>query len=118
MPTRGSSALDIGSRDGHFSLLMADRFERVTALDLTKPNISHQRIECVDGNASEMQFADGAFDFVFCAEVLEHIPPSALLTVCNEIQSVARNRILISGSLELGERLATPAGSRIHPGVM
>ncbi|MBZ0170159.1 MAG: class I SAM-dependent methyltransferase [Kofleriaceae bacterium] len=95
MPARGRSALDIGARDGHFSLLMADRFEGVTALDLTEPNIPHPKIRCVRGNAAAMQFTDGSFDFVFCAEVLEHVPPSALLKVCQEIERVSSHRILI-----------------------
>jgi len=72
MPKKGIHSLDIGARDGHFSLLMADIFDSVTALDLEQPNISHPRIQCVKGNAAEMQFANAAFDFVFCAEVLEH----------------------------------------------
>ncbi|MCV2356011.1 class I SAM-dependent methyltransferase [Paucibacter sp. B2R-40] len=95
MPTGGRYSLDIGARDGHFSLLMADRFERVTALDLTQPNISHPRIQCIKGNAAEMQFPDNAFDFVLCAEVLEHVPTAILQNVCQEIQRVASHQILI-----------------------
>lgn len=95
MPPTGRTALDIGARDGHFSRLMADRFEEVTALDLTEPNIPHQKIKCVKGNAAQMQFTDDSFDFVFCAEVLEHVPTSILHKVCQEIERVASNRILI-----------------------
>lgn len=95
MPAAGAHALDIGARDGHFSRLMAERFERVTALDLTRPDIPHPRIACVEGNAANMAFDDGAFDFVFCAEVLEHVPTHLLADVCREIQRVARDRILI-----------------------
>jgi ubiquinone/menaquinone biosynthesis C-methylase UbiE len=64
MPARGRQALDIGARDGHFSLLMAERFERVIALDLTTPTVTHPRVQCLKGNAAEMTFADGAFDFL------------------------------------------------------
>lgn len=95
MPTRGRNALDIGARDGHFSRLLAERFDGVTALDLTEPSIDHPRIQCVKGNAARMQFPDGAFDFVFCAEVLEHVPPAALQQVCQEIERVCSQRILI-----------------------
>lgn len=95
MPPKGRNALDIGARDGHFSLLMAARFEEVTALDLTKPSISHPKIQCVEGNAAAMQFTDSSFDFVFCAEVLEHVPPAALPTICQEIERVSGDRILI-----------------------
>lgn len=95
MPPSGRHALDIGARDGHFSLLLADRFDEVTALDLTLPRVSHPKIRCVEGNAMKMPFADGAFDFVFCAEVLEHLPASILPGVCHELERVAGSQILI-----------------------
>lgn len=95
MPTSGRHALDIGARDGHFSLLMAERFDDVIALDLTAPSIAHSKIKCHQGNAAEMEFADKTFDFVFCAEVLEHVPTDMLRKVCREIERVANHRILI-----------------------
>ena len=48
----GKSALDIGARDGHFSILLTEFFDKVTALDLLKPNISSSRITCVQGATS------------------------------------------------------------------
>ena len=95
MPARGRHALDIGARDGHFSRLMADRFDRVTALDLTEPVISHPTVRCVKGDAAELQFSNGIFDFVFCAEVLEHVPPPTLYKVCQEIERVSGQWMLI-----------------------
>lgn len=95
MPAQGHSALDIGARDGYFSRLMADRFEEVTALDLTYPNIQHPRVRCIQGNAVSMQFADRAFDLVFCAEVLEHIPTAILEQACQEMVRVSNRHILI-----------------------
>jgi hypothetical protein len=94
-PSSGRHALDIGARDGHFSMLMVDRFNKVVALDLTKPNIAHPRIECIEGNAAKMPFSDRSFDFVFCAEVLEHVPTANLSNVCREIERVACDKILI-----------------------
>lgn len=95
MPVSGEHALDIGARDGHFSKLMAERFNSVTALDLSEPSISHPKIQCVAGNAAALQFADSTFDFVFCAEVFEHIPTTLLANACQEIERVSNNRILI-----------------------
>lgn len=95
MPASGRQALDIGARDGHFSLLMADRFESVIALDLVRPNVSHPRVQCHQGDAANMIFEDCAFDFVFCAEVLEHVPAEVLHHVCKEIERVASDAILI-----------------------
>lgn len=95
MPEKGRRALDIGARDGHFSILMAERFDEVTALDLTLPEISHPKVHCEQGNAAQLPYADGAFDFVFCAEVLEHIPEPVLQDVCREIERVSDQWILI-----------------------
>ena len=95
MPSQGRQALDIGARDGHFSRLLAERFAAVTALDLNLPQIDHPKVRCLKGNAADMPFADGTFDFVFCAEVLEHIPPDILPGVCREIERVASDRLLI-----------------------
>lgn len=95
MPARGGVALDIGARDGHFSLLLAERFERVIALDLQMPTVQHPRIECVQGNAAQIDLPDNSVDLVFCAEVLEHIPSALLPQVCSELQRVSRSQLLI-----------------------
>jgi SAM-dependent methyltransferase len=95
MPQTGQMALDIGARDGHFSQLLAQNFQSVVALDLEKPRFEHPKVECVQGNAARLQYADGTFDFVFCAEVLEHIPPDLLPQVCHEIQRVCSGKVLI-----------------------
>lgn len=95
MPTSGGVALDIGARDGHFSLLLAERFERVIALDLDLPTIVHPRVECVKGNAASLELPDNSVDLVFCAEVLEHIPSALLPKVCSELQRVSRGQLLI-----------------------
>ena len=95
MPAAGTQALDIGARDGYFSLLMAERFDEVTALDLVEPEVNHPRVRCVEGNASDLPFSDATFDFVLCVEVLEHIPLSMLAEVCRELERVATRRLLI-----------------------
>jgi SAM-dependent methyltransferase len=95
MARSGPSALDIGARDGHLSLLLAERFDRVVALDLTLPQVQHPRIDCVQGDAAQMSFADRSFHTVVCAEVLEHIPPALLPRVCQEIVRVAGRHVVI-----------------------
>ena len=94
-PKSGKVALDIGARDGHFSLLLADNFESVIALDLLKPEVKHSKVQCVEGNAANLDFDTRFMDFVFCAEVLEHIPTEILAVVCHEIERVSNDKILI-----------------------
>lgn len=92
---RGKSVLDIGARDGHFSNLLTGYFERVTALDLVTPEIQHHNINCVQGDITNLEHADNSFDFLFCVEVLEHIPPHLLEQACAELSRVARKYLLI-----------------------
>jgi len=94
-PFTGSSALDIGARDGYLSRLLAERFDSVTALDLELPNIDHPRITCLKGDITALQLPDASFDLVFCAEVLEHIPPPLLATACRELARVCSKHVLV-----------------------
>jgi SAM-dependent methyltransferase len=87
VPVGGRLALDIGARDGHLARLLADRFDKMVALDLEMPQIDHPRIDCVKGDVTQLGFAEGAFDVVLCAEVLEHIPNSS---VAKAAQAIAR----------------------------
>jgi SAM-dependent methyltransferase len=95
VPASGGTALDIGARDGYFSLLLAERFDRVIALDLTQPRIVHPKITCVAGNAAALEFPADSIDFVFCAEVLEHLPKPVLGTACRELERVCKGQLLI-----------------------
>jgi len=89
------SVLDVGARDGYLSTRIAERGSRVVALDLETPMIQHPGVECIKGNAVALEFPDGAFDVVLCAEVLEHIPHGMLERACSEIERVSRGYILI-----------------------
>jgi SAM-dependent methyltransferase len=93
IPRGYHSVLDAGTREGFFSLRLAEFFDRVTALDLHKPDIQHERITCVQGDLTKLSFPDNSFDVVFCCEVLEHIP--AVEQAVSEIKRVARHAILI-----------------------
>lgn len=92
---KGKKVLDIGARDGHFSILLTKFYENVTALDLTKPSIVHENINCVQGDITNLDFSDSSFDFVFCAEVIEHIPPHLLQKACSELGRVSKEHLLI-----------------------
>lgn len=95
VPEHGALALDVGARDGHLSMLLTQRFERVVALDLERPAVEHSRIECVQGDAAALPYPDNSFETVVCAEVLEHIPQRLLSKVCNEIVRVTSHCAVI-----------------------
>lgn len=119
LPDRLESALDIGARDGFISRLLADRSSRVTALDLTLPAIPDSRIECVQGNLMNLQFPDGAFELVFCAEVLEHIPPTSLRQACLELARVSERYIMVGvpykQDIRLGRTICRSCGQTNPP---
>jgi SAM-dependent methyltransferase len=93
LPRGRTSVLDIGARDGHFSRLLTDYFEQVTALDLQKPSFEYPRVTTVAGDVTKLQFSDESFDCVFCAEVLEHIP--AVEQACRELARVTRHELIL-----------------------
>ena len=91
----GSSALDVGARDGHFSRILAKRFASVTALDLEPPRLNEPNIHCVSGDVTALEFPDDEFDLVVCTEVLEHIAPERLADACSELVRVTRGHLMI-----------------------
>lgn len=95
LPVDGDTALDVGARDGYLSRRLAERYAHVVALDLERPAIDAPRIEPVRGDITGLAFPDRQFDLVFCAEVLEHIPPVRLARACSELARVARRHVLI-----------------------
>jgi SAM-dependent methyltransferase len=95
LPADLTSILDIGARDGFISKLLADRIRNVTALDLEMPEIDDERIHCVKGDLTRLDFPDDSFDIILCAEVLEHIPTRLLGAACGEMRRVAKKYLLI-----------------------
>jgi len=83
---------------------MAERGERITALDLKKPCITHEKITCLQGNAASLVFENDAFDVVVCAEVLEHIPSPTLEQACNELVRVSKQWVVIGVPLHQDTR--------------
>jgi hypothetical protein len=117
-PASGGLALDAGAREGHFSKLLADRFEKVIALDLVAPSIADESISCVVGDLRYLAFPEQCFDFVLCAEVLEHIPASFLQKACQELMRVAKEWLLIGVPYKQDLRLyqtTCPVCHRVNP---
>lgn len=117
---KGKSVLDIGARDGHFSILLTEYYENVTALDLEKPSIAHPEIHCVQGDITQLNFGNNVFDLVFCAEVLEHIPSHLLQKACTEVGRVSNEYLLIGvpyqQDIRVGRTTCYSCGKRIRPG--
>lgn len=79
----GGSCLNAGCGEGLFvSFLNSFRgLTRIIHLDLERPllfRLPDSRHQFISGSISGLPFPDKEFDFVFCTEVLEHIPNDAL----------------------------------------
>jgi len=94
LPDAGT-VLEIGTRDGHMSFALAERFARVTTLDLGKRVLLHPGIEAIAGDLRRLPFRDLSFEAVLCAEVLEHIPTADLQEACRELVRVCANVLVI-----------------------
>ncbi len=81
----GEVVLDLGCGDGRHARALSERDGvYVVGLDLRFANLAAARARMADvaagraglcaGDALMLPFADGAFDAVVCAEVLEHLP--------------------------------------------
>ena len=80
LPRRGHRALDAGCGGGRHTLLLADRFDQVTGIDLSAPMIGLARARRSRPNiayhhADLMAFADpDGFDLVLSVNTLHHLP--------------------------------------------
>ena len=119
LPPAGALALDVGARDGYLSRLLADRFDRVIALDLQRPSVEHPRVLAVEGNVTQLEYADNSFDAVICAEVLEHIPSALLERACSEIVRVTAKTAVIGvpyrQDIRLGRTVCGSCGKHNPP---
>src|SRR5262249_60142998 len=61
-PKGQDSVLDVGARDGYLTRLLTEYFASVTALDLEKPLIPHDRITCVEGDVTRVELASDSYD--------------------------------------------------------
>jgi ubiquinone/menaquinone biosynthesis C-methylase UbiE len=81
----GERVLDAGCGEGVLSWYLAERGARVTAMDISKPNIENarmflakkgvlDRVDLLLGDAEKLPFPDASFDVVVSSHVLEHLP--------------------------------------------
>ncbi len=86
----GRRVLDLGCGLGGYTQALSERGARVVATDLSLPTLAGLPAAWprVCANALALPFADAAFDLVFCASLIEHVPDAPALL--REIRRVAR----------------------------
>jgi SAM-dependent methyltransferase len=76
-PLRGRTVLDLGAGPGHYTAALAGAGAAVVPLDLGDENMrkaAASGLPAVKGDATRLPFPDGAFDGIFCSNMLEHVP--------------------------------------------
>lgn len=101
------SALEVGCSVGVFSRMLADSFESVTAIDLSKEALAaasrHNRgaknVRLVHSHLQSFD-ADEQYDVIFCAEILCYVAQSDVEIVCRQLEKHLSARgiiVLVNG---------------------
>lgn len=87
--------LEIGAGSGYFSVPLLEHFD-LTCLDLSQAMLDQNPVPAdrkMRGDAQQLQLADKSYDYVFCSNLLHHLPaPEAAM---KEMRRVARRAVLI-----------------------
>jgi cyclopropane fatty-acyl-phospholipid synthase-like methyltransferase len=86
------SALEVGCSVGVFSRMLAEEFERVTAIDVSKEalaaatryNSAAKNLRFVHSDLQSLD-TDAQYDVIFCAEVLYYIAEKDVEIVCRQL---------------------------------
>lgn len=107
LPERGGAALDLGCGAGRHAVLLAERFDRVVAIDSSPAMIEQARATRpranVDYRVADLWEVDGSYDLVFSSATLHHLPD------VREALDHARERVAPGGTAVLVDVVARRA---------
>lgn len=108
----GDDVLEVGPGFGPGTEVLAARSGRLTALEIDAELAARLReqlgaeVEVIDGDATEMPFADGRFSAAACFTMLHHVPsPEAQDRLFAEVRRVLRPGGAFAGSDSVGRGL-------------
>lgn len=102
------SALEVGCGLGRITSILAGMAEDITAIDIGSDQVAVTRRRVPDAIVTQSSIqdfeADRKWDLVLASEVLMHIPPAEIQSVCDKLKSMARKWIVtIDWTAPLGD---------------
>ncbi len=109
---RWKTVLDVGCGTGAFLAVMLEQGFHVTGIDtsekmlaVAKRRVKHPHARFVTGDGKSLPFADASFDIVFSSYVLHGMPRKQRLALYQEINRVAKHRVIIHDYNQVRSRL-------------
>ncbi|MBK6916737.1 MAG: methyltransferase domain-containing protein [Deltaproteobacteria bacterium] len=86
--------LEVGAGNGYFSIILAETFD-LTVLDFSQHMLDTNPVDApkVCGDAQALSQPDKSFDYVFCGNLLHHLPDP--VQACREMRRVARRQVAL-----------------------
>jgi ubiquinone/menaquinone biosynthesis C-methylase UbiE len=108
-PLKNFSVLDVGAGSGELLRVVAgwarknDKNARLVGIEINarsaasivEESTGFPEISAVRGDALQLPFADGAFDFAICSLVMHHFKNEQVVAVLREFSRVARRRVFV-----------------------
>jgi len=79
---KGKKILDVGCGKGRFAKIMIEQGANITGIELSEKLLAEankiQGGDFHEGSVTKIDFPDDLFDFVYCIEVLQHVPDTEM----------------------------------------
>jgi len=94
---RPFSVLDVGAASGDMGACIRRWYPaaKVTSLDYVESHLEASLEQRVAGNAFQLPFRPGSFDYVFCSLFLHHFPDEGVVRLLRSFGEVARKAVLV-----------------------
>ncbi|MEL6814077.1 MAG: class I SAM-dependent methyltransferase, partial [Cyanobacteria bacterium J06598_3] len=95
MPADVSTVLDVGCGNGLLTNALPEHLQ-VTGFDRSYEALSQVKTTTVQGDITQLPFADEAFDLVMNNDVLEHLSPNIRQQALSEMARVAKKAVILT----------------------
>jgi SAM-dependent methyltransferase len=120
----GASVLDAGCGSGAGALALQAAGYRVTLCDVTPAGVSPEAstlpfvAACLWHDLAPVAYLSGGVDYVYCTDVLEHIPPEYTMLVLSRLLEASKSGVFLNISLvpdQFGVWVGQPLHQTVRP---